>query len=200
MAAVAALCTRAILLKSGQLQTAGNSAAVIDAYMAGGPQAPGELICDASKLGAVGSHVRLAAARTTQQGAPTANVMIDSPLTVELDFEVLAERSRINAHLQLFDGKGACVCVLCSPSREFARGLHRQSVEFPENFFNDGVYRFNILLLRNETEAEVTVNDALIIEAQEAAARDESWNGIYWGCIRPKLDWRITEHLPATQL
>jgi lipopolysaccharide transport system ATP-binding protein len=199
MSTVSALCPRAILLKSGQLEATGDSASVINTYMASGPQSPGELVCDAAALWAIGTHVRLVAARTVQQGRPAANVMIDSALTVELDFEVLAATSRINAHLQLLDGKGVCVCVLCSPSKEFARGVHRQSVEFPSNFFNDGVYRFNILLLRNEIETEVTVNDALVVNAQETAARDTSWSGTYWGCIRPKLDWQITENLPVSQ-
>ncbi len=200
MGAVSALCPRALLINAGRLQSFGESRSVIEAYLAEGLDSSGEIVYDASNIVFTGHHVRLVAARTINREIPTSEVAIDRSLRVELDFEILAGRSRVSAHLQLFDQLGVCVCVLCSPSKEFTRGFHRQSVEFPANFFNDGAYRFNIVLLRNDTEIQVTANDALFITVQETAPREDSWNGKFWGCIRPKLDWETTAIVSPKQI
>ncbi len=189
MGVVANLCTRAILLKGGRVLRDGPVAEVVGSYIETGATITGEVRWTGDNRGAGNERMRLWRARIISGEKVTGDVLIDADVTLEFDYEILCKRCDATSSIHLFDKQG--VWVLCSGpvSENLAPGLYRHVVTIPANFLNDGFYSVSIILLRNVTQIEVHLRDALTFCVHETGTGRAEYGGVINGCVRPRLSW-----------
>jgi lipopolysaccharide transport system ATP-binding protein len=185
---VTTLCGRAVLMEAGRKKMEGDSEKVISAYIQSGAPAAGEVAWDVTDKAANNGRVRLVQARVLCEGKVTPDVVIDKPVVVQYDFEVLIDDLNVCSSIHLSDKHGTCIFASGTPSRVLKRGRYQHSCLLPDNFLNDVPYSVKIILLTDTTKWEVAISDALIFTAHETKGRMEYIGGII-GCVRPQLSW-----------
>jgi len=195
MGVVANLCGRAILLKGGRILRDGPVSSVIGSYIETGATITGESTWAVDDPAAGNDRMRLRRARILSVDKVTGDVPIDAAVTLEFDFELSGPSSSVTSSIHLFDKQG--VWVLCSgpASEELSPGPYRQAVTIPANFLNDGLYSFSIILLRNVTQIEVHLREAITFCVHETGEGRAEYGGVINGCVRPQLSW--TKAIPT---
>jgi lipopolysaccharide transport system ATP-binding protein len=201
MAAIASLCTRAILLDGGRMVENGPTASVIAHYygtsLAGAatvdftrhPKPPGD------------SYAQLVSATVrNSRGEPAFEVDIREPVAVEMVFDVLrVDGLQFVPDYHFFGADGAAAFV----SSDFARrirepGRYRSTCMVPGNFLNDGTYFVGVALASFERGVQVHYYET---NAVQFLVRDplldvptrSGWGGRIEGVLRPLLEWRTNK-------
>ena len=189
MGVVANLCSRAIMLDNGVNAADGPPEQIVERYIESHEESVAEVVWACGHPDAATPRMRLCRARLRSDGEICTQVKIDRPVEVEYEFEILERRQLVTSGIHLNDKHGVMVLASCPPSHELEPGVYQHRVEFPADFFNDGLYTINILLLANITQAEVLVRDAIVFCVHETGAGREQYGGTIGGCLRPKLNW-----------
>jgi hypothetical protein len=87
----------------------------------------------------------------------------------------------------LFDKQGTWVLCSGTKSENLEPGRYAHRYHFPANFLNDGRYYFNVMLVRNATDIEVSIPDAISFFVHETGIGRDEYGGVINGCIRPHL-------------
>ncbi len=205
MLSVQNLCTRGILLESGQISMEGTIADVINKYLGSGGEQTGE-VCWASPNVAPGDgRVRLKAVRVVSEGHVTGRVDISKEFRIEVDYWNLEADSRRLVSIHLNNSTGICVltsgnlpsaCLTPDPwySRSYPRGLFRTSCSVPGNFLNDGQHSVTVYI--NERTAYdniILLRDILSFTVQDTGMMRKEYTGKWIGAVRPRLDWQTTQ-------
>jgi lipopolysaccharide transport system ATP-binding protein len=199
------LCSRGILLGSGQILKEGRIAPVIDEYLGSGWNKSGE-VCWPSPDGAPGNQsVRLKAVRIVSGCVVTGDVDIAKESRIEIDYWNLEANSRRLVSIHLYNSKGVCVltsanlpsvCLTPDPwySRRYPIGIFRTSCTIPGCFLNDGIHSVHLYI--NETGARdniLLVRDVLTFMVQDTGVMREEYAGPWLGTVRPRLHWHTTQ-------
>jgi homopolymeric O-antigen transport system ATP-binding protein len=195
LAAVRALCDRALLLEHGREVTCGPAAAVINQYLERGATASGEKVWPVLE-DAPGDHKsRLCGVRILDPaGKPVVQVDIDQPLEIEIDYAVLVEGTVLNVSISLITQEG--VYVLASASltdphfsqRPHPVGRFRSRCIVPGGLLNEG--RYNVTALLVEEGRIVTQADEVVsVDMTDLGARRGNFFGPWGGVVRPELQW-----------
>jgi lipopolysaccharide transport system ATP-binding protein len=196
MAAISSLCRRALLLHAGATVRDGPTGEVVAAYMEANTNLSGEVAWDAADRTANNGRVHLVRARILGERGVGADVEIDRPVTLEMDFEVFTELN-VCSSIHVLDKYGVCAFVSGTPNRLLRPGLYRDSYHFPANLFNDGPYSVTLFLLTETTRVEIMVEQAISFTVNESRGRGE-YLGVMIGCVRPQLEVSHTS-LSATE-
>jgi len=183
---IANLCTRVLLLSEGQLIKEGSPPDVLSVYIQDSKALQGEVVYERDSRTS-SALVGFCSARIICESKVTSDVAIDQPMVIEFDFEAYETVENAGSIIHLFDKQG--VWVLCSRSRSerLSPGRYRHRYHFPANFFNDGRYHFDILLVRNATLVEVALAEAISFFVHETGVGRDEYSGKMSGCIRPLL-------------
>jgi lipopolysaccharide transport system ATP-binding protein len=200
---ITALCDRCVLLTQGTLAATGACREIVHQYLFS------ETVADGSKRWRGGNrpgdeHVRLSGIRITNEaGMTAAHVMQDSPLRIDLDYEVLREQKELAFSIQLIDSSGTvaahCVDDYCrDATRSIPAGHYRASLAFRANILSAGRYVLN--LASAEPFVQVHFNEASVLSLtiERAGAQASRYSAAAWpGYLGPATyDW-TTVTLPA---
>jgi len=183
---VANLCNRVILLRDGRLAAQGTPGQVISEYIGGGATPGGEVSWKDLPAAANG-ELAIRSARIVSGGAVSSDVAIDQPLVLEFEIEARRRLENIASSIHLFDKQGTWVLCSGTKAETLSPGRYLHRYHFPANFFNDGKYWFNLILVRDANHIEVNIPDAISFFVHETGAGREEYGGVINGCIRPQL-------------
>jgi lipopolysaccharide transport system ATP-binding protein len=186
MAPVSTLCSRAILLGGGVTVMAGPTRDVIAAYLEANENRSGEVTWEAADRNVDNGRIRLAKARIVSSRGVTADVEIDEPFTLEIDFEV-ARPLNVCSSIHVMDKQGSWAFCSGTNSRPLRPNWYRESYEFPANLLNDGLYSITVFLLTDTTHVEIRIEHAIAFTVHETNGRGE-YLGTIGGCVRPQLE------------
>jgi lipopolysaccharide transport system ATP-binding protein len=208
MAAVANLCSEAILLIQGKKTEQGSPASIIQSYLQTGAVSSGEVIWKDPASAPGNNRVRLRAVRVRGNGSITAQVAIDQGCQIEVEYWNLTAALHLTVSVILCDKVGIEVfncgnvpsanlnCDSWS-GKPFPIGLFRSVCTIPQNLLNDGRYTFKVAIVSNLKTVEVLTDDIFGFNAYDGGEMSKEYTGIWPGVIRPKLAWQ-TERLEQT--
>jgi lipopolysaccharide transport system ATP-binding protein len=188
LAAIANICTRAMLLDHGTIAVDGTPQQAIELYLQGMRADRGIAQWEAES-GPGSSEIRLRSVSVRNAGSekPASSVAIDQPIRIEITYDVLQDDTINAVQIHLKDENG--VFILSSgnaPSMSLApdvtfskpiqRGTYTTACELPANFLNDSRYVVSVLLGPE-------------LGTDTGAMRKEFLGSWYGPVIRPRLSW-----------
>jgi lipopolysaccharide transport system ATP-binding protein len=201
MAALTALCTRAILLNQGVLIADGGAKDIVRRYIEIGKESSGEKVWNDINTAPGTEKIKLHAVRFISDNAVTSDLEIDKELKIEIEFWNLKENAAVSSSIHLLDQMG--VGVLASANMHSANlihddwfgkphhvGLYKTHCIIPANFLNEGSYSINIIVLTDVTNPEVFEKEILSFMVHETGSMRKEYSGGWLGVVRPKLAWQ----------
>jgi hypothetical protein len=176
------------MLEKGRKRMEGPVDKIVSLYVQSGAAATGEVTWEVTDKAANNGRLRLVRARILCEGVATPDVVINQPVTVQYDFEVLLDDLNVCTSIHLNDKHGNCILATGTGSKVLKRGLYQHACVLPANFLNDVPYTVEIILLTDTTRFEVCIPDAISFMAHEIEGRKE-YMGTIIGCVRPRLEW-----------
>lgn len=205
MLSIQTLCTRGILVESGQIAMEGSINSVVDKYMGSGGDQTGEVCWTSPDIAPGNEHVRLKAVRVVSDGVVTADVDISKEVRIEIDYWNLEADGRRLVSIHLYNSKGICVLtssnlpsVSITPdpwnTRPYPRGLFRTSCTIPGCFLNDGSHSITVYINRRASyDNVISLRDVLPFTVRDTGVMREEYTGEWLGAVRPRLDWKTTQ-------
>ena len=205
MFSVQNLCTRGVLLESGQVSMDGRINDVISKYLDSGRQQTGEMCWGSPDVAPGNDRVRLKAVRVVSGDGITGEVAISKEFRIGVDYWNLEPNARRLVSIALYNSMGICVLtsgnlpsVSITPdpwySRRYPRGLFRTSCTIPGCLLNDGLHSITVYI--NEMTAYdniILVRDILSFTVQDTGLMRKEYTGKWIGAVRPRLNWQTTQ-------
>lgn len=200
MGNIANLCARTIWMDGGRVRTIGPTKEVIAEYVTSGAHLSGEKVWSEPELAPGNENVRLHAVRFRSGGKVTADVMIDEPLIIEMDYWNLRDSSKLISNIHLRDSMNGFVFASVNwPSaslepdewvnRDRPRGLYRTTCVIPASFLNSEQYSIDVGVQTHSLEWQVWEKSILSFAVHETGAMKKEYMGSWVGVVRPKLAW-----------
>ena len=205
MAAVQALCKRAIWLEEGRILEEGDSHHVVRNYLRTNSSSPGsERSWNDNETAAGNEKVGIRSVRVRPvNGSAGDAITIQTPFVLEFEYWNRVPGARLNLSLHLYNEQGITV-FNSFPVREpvwhgrpFPNGLFRSSCYIPGNLLNEGVHRVLLLVVKDQGIVIFSMSDALVFNVLDSVERRGNWHGKWEGAVRPDLQW-TTEYLGLT--
>jgi lipopolysaccharide transport system ATP-binding protein len=200
MAAIGGLCNRLLMLDGGLLVASGPTPEILPLYIAAARSTSGQISWNDPAAAPGNSVVRLLGVRVVCEDTATADVPIDKPVTIELDYLNLVGGSRVMTAVHITDSVGTSVlstmnapsaCVETDPWFDKPRpvGRYRSRCTLPANFLNDGLYRVSPIFLTGGAETAVHEREIVSFMVHETGAMRKEYQGAWLGVVRPRLAW-----------
>ncbi len=195
MSAVQDLCRTALWLDHGRTVMAGETRAVVAAYLSKNAVERHEQLWSDLKTAPGNETVRVVSARV--QPAPGHDPSfwsVDTPLVVT--FQVFNYRPDLPLYFNfhLYNKEGICVFNTASKREQHPYGVIEGTCRIPGQFLNDDTYSVKFMTHYRGTFG-VVVDDALVFEISDVGRQGNDYYdyGKWTGVTRPKLDWSIRE-------
>lgn len=194
MAAVKALCGRAILLKDGAVASSGNVADVIDDYsLAGTSQAQASVREWRDTATAPGNeNVRLSYIRITPPD-DEASITIDTGALIEIGFDNFRENIALGCTVYLTTRDGMVIFEsghVITSDRSSRCGFYHITGKIPGHLLNAGRYSLDVVFGKDQRYALFRMEGAVSFEVENTATGRDSNMSVAPGVIRPLLSWR----------
>lgn len=203
MTAIKNLCSRAVCLREGRLVEDGPPDAVVSNYLSHAVRERREDSWPDPATAPGNDKIRLCAARISPVApAPVDTLTTRTPLALEFDYWDLDEDARLSLSVHLVNEQGVMVFNTGSiqepgwHDRPVSKGLFRSSCFIPGDLLNDGLYRAEIMFVRDEGELAYRHPDVLVFQIHDERDPRLSWHGKWPGAVRPLLRWQTTELTP----
>jgi lipopolysaccharide transport system ATP-binding protein len=196
MAAIQRLCQRAIWLRSGRMAAIGPADEVVARYVQESAHMITQQLWLDPTVAPGNEKVRLRrAALRPLRGSPTDPITVLTEFVLEFEYWNLQPGARLSLSVHLYNDYGVLV-LNTFPVREpawhgrpFPAGLFRSGCRVPGNLLNDGTYRVELLVVRDQGVVLHREPDVLVFEVRDAAEMRADWYGRWPGVVRPALDW-----------
>jgi lipopolysaccharide transport system ATP-binding protein len=197
MQAVSLLCSRALLLRQGQVCLQGKAREVVHHYLEG--QVDQTASCTWEADAAPGDGVaRLRAVRILdERGQVAFDHDIGRPIAVELEVAVLKPGSAIETSIHLLNDSGLCLFAVGKsfhpedPRRPVAPGLYRSTCRIPASLLNDGKHFVSAFVVRNSARITAQAHEVVAFKAHDYGTNRGGYVGKIIGAIRPLLPWDV---------
>jgi lipopolysaccharide transport system ATP-binding protein len=205
MAAVGALCVRAVFLDCGRLVRLGAASEVVKQYLNGGAQSLAERLWSDPSQAPGDDSVRIRAVRILDRhGNPAERIDIAEPASVEVEYCLVKESAPINVSISLYSGDD--VHVLASQSISGAPpaapvtepGLYRSRCLIPSNLLNEGRYAVSVFVVRDATHVLAHVDRTVAFDAYDVGNVRANYFGYWGGVVRPLLPWTTIRISPVS--
>lgn len=210
LAAVANMCSRAVLLDGGKLVVDDVPGRVIERYLASMNPMEGIVRWDPSNApGTAAIRLRSIAVVGTLSETPTPQVDIDAEIAVVVEYEVLVGGTANTVQILLRDESGVHVLTTANaPSMNSASdatfgvpldaGVYRTRCQFPPNFLNDTRYLVSVNLGPEIGKPSIALDSVLSFLVHDTGAMRKEYLGSWSGpVVRPRLAWTTHGPLPS---
>lgn len=203
MPMISRLCKRVILLNEGKLLADGPAYEVIRYYQKSGLDV--RSIREWDQASAPGNEiVRMYAVRVSDNsGVQKDEFEIQSPVNIEIEYELLKDKSDISVQVGFYNNEGLCLFITQDTNhpewheRLRTRGLMQSTLHIPPHFFAEGEIYLNVLIVTVEpTEAHVHERDVVgftIVDHTDGEGVRGKYAKYWPGFVRPLLDWSIQQ-------
>jgi lipopolysaccharide transport system ATP-binding protein len=195
MGTIRQLCSRAILLKAGQVAQVGSTESVIDAYVAAqlGTKEMG-FVASASAL-----HKDIAIERswaTNQRGEVTALFVHTEPINIHVKCLVNSWVANAELRLVIGDARGRRVFTsdifLRQPAHGGAGSLH-VAARIPGHFLRPETYFVTLATFVNNQAILDEVHNGFSLLVQDAGSKYAASEGVDYGCVFAPCEWTIRD-------
>lgn len=206
MSAIQGLCRQALWLDEGRLRETGEVSQIVSDYLLHTVSQCTGREWPEPESAPGGEHVRLRSARVRPVGGdPSGSIRLSTPCELEFMYWNLKPDTRLNLSVAVFNETGVCVfttTTIGDPNwhgRAFPAGLFSSTCRIPGNFLNSGMYRVNLLVVRDGANVLYRHEDLMVFEVHDEADARSNWFGKWPGAVRPELDWRtdLVQDAPA---
>jgi lipopolysaccharide transport system ATP-binding protein len=190
MVAVRSLCSRAILLRAGQIMADDAIETVAHVYENTELKESLHRRWEAPhvKDGEKAQDIYLKEAKVVAGGHEHKGIRVDE--SFELAFCIHSgRRATINLSPHYIGPAGETLFAAPSPARAIEPGDTWFVCCIPANLLNDGLYSVRLLVVEDSRVLQA-VDDSLVIEVHDLP-REGGWLGKWPGMIRPRFDWRF---------
>ena len=192
MAAVKALCSRAVLMRDGVVAASGIVADVADDYLLG--TAPGASAREWCYLATAPGNesVRISYIRIIPPEGE-ATITIDTGALIEIGFDNLLGGISLDCTVYLTTGDGVLVFEsgrIISSDRDSRRGSYHLTGRIPAHLLNAGRYTLNVVFGKDQRYVLFRMDDVIFFQVENTSTGRGSNMGIAPGIIRPMLSWR----------
>jgi lipopolysaccharide transport system ATP-binding protein len=209
LAAIANMCSRAVLLDQGVLVADDAPANVIERYLTSMNPMEGMVRWDIDQAPCSADiRLRSIAILGTASDTPTPQVDIDAEIGVVIEYEVLTPSTENTVQILLKDESGVHVLTTANaPSMNSASdatfgtplepGIYRTQCRFPPNFLNDTRYLISVNLGPEIGKPSIALDSVLSFLVHDTGAMRKEYLGSWTGpVVRPRLGWTTQGPLP----
>jgi len=199
MPAVTRLCPRTILLNGGIVQIDDVSHRVVSAYMKAGMDSKAERLWYDGETAPGDEVIRLCSVRVkTKEGKVTDTIDIQSPVGLEMEYEVLQPGYELQVyyHVIFEGGVEAFEPIDNDPiwrNKSRPMGRYVSTAWIPGNFLSEGMYFIGpTIRTRNPELRRIRVDDAVafqVIDNLDGNSARVDYMGNLGGVVRPLLKW-----------
>lgn len=208
MPAITTLCSRAILLRDGQVVADGSAHDVVAAYMNSGLGATAAKEWPDEGLAPGGTIARLRSVRVVAQNGQTASTVgIKDAIGVEMRYEVIEPRGVMLPNLWVFNDEGVLVFAAFGQHDWFQRpcqkGEYVVTGWIPGNLMSPGTFFVTATLNTRGPDStqfdEEQVVSFTVLDGMGPGTARGDWGHDMPGIVRPLLEWTV-EHSGAAHL
>jgi lipopolysaccharide transport system ATP-binding protein len=197
LTAVRSLCRRAIWVHGGVVTQDGPASEVVSRYLAtSSPADRREQRWDSPEAAPGSDAVRLRRVAVRPAGGLPGDVTtLRTPIVIEAEYWTRIDGVHLNVTVQLFNDEGTLVFASAPVNepvwhgRAFPAGMFRSECHIPAYLLNNGSYRVQLLVVRNQSEIISSHDEIVRFEVVEDE-REGAWHGDWPGVVRPRLEWR----------
>lgn len=192
MPAVRNFCTRAILLKDGQMAADGPTDNVLKLYLEGNMQHQGRKEWPQNARPGNGSFRVNSVSLLDDEGGI---VKISQGAVVEIEYEVYKPGAQVGFSLVLFDTEGHCIFSSLSNlenqfyGKPLECGVYRSRCAMSPHLLNEGKYYISITGFSANRSDFLSLDRVLYFEGIDDGVLRGDFPGNFQGFVRPKLDW-----------
>lgn len=194
MVAVQNLCGRVLRLDKGRVVEIGDAGRVVANHLQSVRSSISEQVWGNISVAPGCDTVRIhrAAVRAEAEGSdPT--ITIRTPFVMEFDFWNLAPDVYLNLSLHIFNEQGVIVFNPAWNGQQFSVGLFRSACRIPGDLMNDGIYRVELLVVRDSGTVIYRHEDILVFDIEDDPESRNAWFGKRPGAVRPNLEWKTQQ-------
>jgi lipopolysaccharide transport system ATP-binding protein len=203
MTAMRNLCDEVIWLDNGKIVETGPTSEVIAHYLQTASGHATERIWLDSATAPGNDKVRLRAARIQlAEGMRDDAINVRTPFEIEIEYWNLEPDTRLNLSMVLWNEEQVAAFNTISlrepkwHGRPFPVGLFRSTCAIPANLLNDGRYRVQLYIVKDQSVLLYRYDDLLEFEVHDDMVDRGAWYGKWLGAVRPDLAWR-TEYVES---
>lgn len=187
--AVKNLCSRAILLKNGEIAADGTPDEVVNSYLAEYSDSVLRRVWDYENAPGNETARLLEAKIRSSKGERPEDMFIDSEM--RLQFRARIDRPcMFNFSWHLMHESGVDVFNSIQEPRRYEKGEITAHCVIPADFLNAGGYYVNLFLVKDSKNIICKEEGVLSFRALEGK-REALWHGRWEGVVRPKLNWSV---------
>ena len=206
MESVTRLCSRAIMLKDGELTLQGPVQKVADAYLSASRSTLPSRVWDDDDAAPGDDIVRLRSVHVRSSNQEASLVDIRNPISIRVEYEVLKGGSSLVPTIGLTDAAGvvAFSTLDCDPEwlgRPRPAGRYVATCMIPGNFLAEGTFSVSVAINSHIPSliVHLWLQDVVglqVIDYGLGGTARGHFSGPYPGAVRPLLPW-ATEYSPA---
>lgn len=197
MAAIRALCTRAVLLRDGSVVREGPADDVVRDYLAAGAAQAGHdgLVTWTSSEAPGGTQVRLRGVRVWNSGGVTrASFDVNEPIFVAIDYDVCVPVTGLRVVLSLGTPDGTVAFASTDHDQQPAGltpGEHRSVCRIPGGLLNVGEYVVAVAVGIPGRKALIPSREVLRLTIQGLGNHGSRFVETWPGAVCPRLEWWV---------
>jgi len=191
MAAIKALCSRAILMRDGAVSASGKVADVVDDYLLGAAQGSNFREWPDPVTAPGNEHLRLVYIRITSPEGK-AVIDIDSGADIEIGLENFREKINLGINLRVTNSEGVLIFVSnyrLSPDDDSRCGFYQAKCTIPGHLLNAGRYSVDLGINKDQRWSLLRVDNIASFEVENTATGRGANMSVAQGVVRPLLSW-----------
>jgi lipopolysaccharide transport system ATP-binding protein len=188
--AVQNLCSKAILLKHGQILDIGSSSQVINNYLSKETKNLVSQSWNSPEEAPGNDMVRVKSIELVPEKAPNLPIDVRTPLRIRFAFWNFVNDIKLSLSLHFYSLSGDCIFDASSNVEICNKGLIEGECFIPGNFLNDGVYSISMLIVKDTFSTVYNHRDGLVFEVEDYR-ENTAYFGKWIGAVRPKLPFLL---------
>lgn len=191
MAAVKALCPKAILIRDGAVAASGTVADVADDYLASAASAANAREWRDSATAPGNESIRLFYIRIVPPEG-SAEITIDTGAQIEIGLENLQENINLGCTVYVSNREGVLVFESghrISSESDSRRGFYQVTGRIPGHLLNAGRYSLDVVFGKEQRYLLLRIDGVVSFEVENTATGRGSNMGVAPGVVRPLLSW-----------
>ncbi len=196
MSAVQSLCQRVIWLDRGKLARDGQTSTVVAEYMRAAATSTADRTWPDAATAPGNDRIRVRAVRLqTDDGCAIEEMTIRTSFTLEIQYWNLVPDTLLNLSLAIFNQEGLQVLASTTSldpnwhGKPHPVGLFTSRCRIPGDLLNDGLYRTELMFVKDSAIALYKMDDLISFELHDEPSARGDYYGVWPGVVRPRLAW-----------
>jgi len=189
MAAVKALCSRAVLMRQGSISVSGSVADVVDNYLGGATSGASAKEWDDPSTAPGNENIRLSHVRIAPPDRKPV-ITIESGAQIEVGFENFRKDIHLGCTVYVSNSEGVVIFAsghTVSPGGDSLSGFYQLTGRIPGHLLNAGRYSLDLVFGKDQRYVLLRVDRVVSFEVENIARGSNM--GIAPGLVRPQLSW-----------